>query len=294
MKFPGNRVVPSAGRPLAWSLAVLIGAAVAAPLPAQAQGSSSLFAVGESSKSSKPKPKPATAQAPAAGATSAKAVSSKPATKAPVASASTNKKAQGKGGTDRKATAANRRAPAPTGPQALAGRWQDVGCVPLDAVGRNEPLFVRREYQFDSKGRVWQLDANVYNDAHCSAGNRMLTYHGEGTVNLTGRSRVAEGAWDANFRIDKWQATPVSRDGVMALLNARCGSGDFEPGRALDLARTGCAPLGIQPLANRPNELELVRVLDGRFFLGSRGFLPADRDQRPAQLSRYGLERAPN
>ena len=111
---------------------------------------------------------------------------------------------------------------------------------------------------------------------------------------MTGRSRVADGAWDANFRIARWQATPASRDGVMALLNARCGSGDFETGRALDLARTGCAPLGIEPLARRASELELVRVVDGKFFLGSRSFLLAERDQRPAQLSRYGMERAAN
>ena len=122
---------------------------------------------------------------------------------------------------------------------------------------------------------------------------RMLTYHGEGSFAVTGKSSVARNAYDASFRITEWRATPDTREGVLTLLNGRCGSGDFEEGRSLDLSATGCPTLGIRSIAQAPREVELVSVSDGKFFLGTRSFVPGMADDRPAQLSSYGLVRTP-
>ena len=108
---------------------------------------------------------------------------------------------------------------------------------------------------------------------------------------MTGKSRVASNAYDASFKMDRWTATPQSRDGVLTLLNGRCGSGDFQEGRTLDLSASGCPTLGIRSIAQSPREVELVSVSNGKFFLGSRAFIPGLSDDRPAQLSSYGLTR---
>ncbi|HZH06285.1 MAG TPA: hypothetical protein VEY69_06385, partial [Lautropia sp.] len=178
-------------------------------------------------------------------------------------------------------------------PIALSGRWHDSQCIPLPGVTRGAPLYVKRQYEFDDSRKAWQLEAAVFNSSTCLPGARMLTYRGAGTFAVIGKSRVANNAYDASFRIDRWTATPETREGVLTLLNGRCGSGDFVEGRSLDLSPTGCATLGIRSVAQAPQEIELVSVSNGRFFLGSRPFAPALGDDRPAQLSSYGLVRTP-
>ena len=42
-----------------------------------------------------------------------------------------------------------------------------------------------------------------------------------------------------------------------------------------------------------PSEVELVSVSNGKFFLGSRSFMPGQGDDRPTQLSSYGMVRIP-
>ena len=90
---------------------------------------------------------------------------------------------------------------------------------------------------------------------------------------------------------DTWAAAATWPSG--AQLVARCGSGDFETGRSLDLSGTGCALLGIRSIAQSPSETELVSVSDGKFFMGTRSFAPGLSEERPAQLSSYGLVRTP-
>jgi hypothetical protein len=184
-------------------------------------------------------------------------------------------------------------APAPDGGLTLNGRWRDSDCIPLAGAGRAGPLYVQREFQFDDGRKRWQLQASVYASSACLADARILSYGGAGSFIVSGQSRGAPNAYDAVFRIDRWSATPHTREGVLALLNDRCGSGDFEEGRPLDLSVTGCRSLGIRPVAQVPQENELVGLGNGSFFLGSRAFLPGQGDDRPAQLSSTGLVRSP-
>jgi len=278
-------------------LLLTVGASlyVMAPDAAWAQGSSALFAVGEG-KSSRAADRPvARSKAPAPvkpAPVSAAAVAGQADRKASPAKAAASRKA-----VPRRTTVANGKtrgrtiAGASGGPVALNGQWQDSECIPLTGLAHRPALYVQRQYEFIDVRKAWQLDASVYTSDSCSGNSRLLTYHGRGTFAVTGKSRVASNAYDASFKIDRWTATPQSREGVLTLLNGRCGSGDFQEGRTLDLSASGCPTLGIRSIAQSPREVELVSVSNGKFFLGSRAFIPGLSDDRPAQLSSYGLTR---
>ena len=253
------------------------------PQIAVAQGGSALFAVGESGGRTKPDAKPKakqpTAPAPKAASTP------KAARATPSARSSTS--------TARRKNSARKIVRKAGSPIALNGRWQDSQCIPLTGVTHKPPLYVKRQYEFIDARKTWRLDAAVYGSDTCVIDTRMLSYHGEGSFSVTGRSSVANNAYEASFKIDKWSATPDTREGVLTLLNGRCGSGDFAQGRPLDLSGTGCATLGIRSIAQAARESELISVSDGKFFMGTRSFVPGLADARPAQLSSYGLVRTP-
>lgn len=264
------------------ALSFILGSALAlAPAIVAAQSGSSLFSVGEGARSksgASSSPKPASV---------AKSPGSSPATAKPAAAKPTAAKVNAAKSSSKRRVVARQAPPA----VALNGRWHDGECIPLTGITRAPALFVKRVYDFDDRRKSWRLEASVYPSEACAASTRLLVYRGEGGFAVTGQSRVAANAYDASFRIERWQATPVNRDGVLTLLNGRCGSGDFEEGRALDLSRTGCDALGIRPIAQRPREFELVRVAAGKFYLGSRSFIPGLPDERPTQLSSYGMIR---
>ncbi|MBA3477942.1 MAG: hypothetical protein H0T52_06020 [Lautropia sp.] len=287
-------------------LLLTVGASlsVMAPDAAWAQGSSALFAVGEGKSSraaSRAADRPvAKSKSPApvkAAPVSAAAVAGQADRKASPAKSSPAKAAASRKAVPRKTTVAKGKtrgrtiAGASGGPVALNGQWQDSECIPLTGLAHRPALYVKRQYEFIDTRKAWQLDASVYTSDSCSGNTRLLTYHGRGTFAVTGKSRVASNAYDASFKIDRWTATPQSREGVLTLLNGRCGSGDFQEGRTLDLSASGCPTLGIRSIAQSPREVELVSVSNGKFFLGSRAFIPGLSDDRPAQLSSYGLTR---
>ncbi len=291
------------------ALVTVLATMLAVPAGVFAQGSA-LFAVGESGggagagkqsgakpptgkpPTAKPAPvKPATAMP---SATKASTVTSSSATASPVRAggdASSGKagsrKTAAKGRTTRGKTALG------PSPIAIDGRWHDSQCIPLTGVTHKPPLYVKRQYEFNDLSKSWRIDAVVYASDDCLINTRLLTYRGDGSFLVTGKSSVAASAFEASFRIDRWSASPESREAVLILLNGRCGSGDFEVGHALDLSATGCPTLGIRSIEQAPREVELVSVSNGKFYLGTRSFVPGLKDDRPAQLSSYGLVRIP-
>lgn len=175
---------------------------------------------------------------------------------------------------------------------ALNGRWQDSQCIPLAAaVPSAARLYVLRRYEFADDRKRWSLSADVFDNERCNVESKLLTYSGRGTFAVTGVSSVGKNVFDATFKPVKWEATPFSRDGTLALFNARCGKGDFVEGRTIDLGASGCSVLGIASINRVAAQNELVRVVDGKFFLGARSFVPGFADERPTQLSGYGLNR---
>jgi len=174
---------------------------------------------------------------------------------------------------------------------ALAGRWQDAACVPLSSNGAGRPLFVQRAYRFDEKEKSWTMSANVYSSDRCVADTRMMTYEGSGSYEITGRSRVGTNVYEATFTMSNWQATATSREGTLAMFNARCGSGVFDEGRIIDLTRSGCSLVTLQPLTVAATGRELLRVTDDKIFLGANSPMPHQGSERPTQLSSYGLSK---
>lgn len=188
----------------------------------------------------------------------------------------------------RKAPVARKAAGAPL---ALNGRWEDSQCVPLAGVHHNPPLFVRRHYAFSDARKSWDLSADVFNSDRCTVDTKLLSFTGQGVFTVTGRSAIGKDVYEASFSTVAWRAVPFSREGTLALFNARCGSGDFDEGKPLNLSRSGCSLLGLRSIAKSRDEHELVRIADGKFYLGARSFVPGIVDDRPTQMSGYGLNR---
>ena len=258
-----------------------------AAAPAQAQG-----ARGQSEGSSLYSPSGAEAgkaQAPASGSSASKPSAGSSATKQ---SNQGGNPGSGQGG-NRKSTAATKAAPEARRSIALAltGRWQDAGCIPLSSSGTAGPLFVQRAYDFDEKAHSWTLSAQVYSSDRCNAETRLLTYEGSGTYEITGRSRVGNNVYEATFTMKNWQATSTSREGTLALFNARCGSGVFDEGRILDLNRSGCSLVALQPLTVADSGRELLRLDDDRIYLGPNPAVPNQGSDRPTRVSRFALTR---
>lgn len=174
-------------------------------------------------------------------------------------------------------------------PVAINGRWQDAACVPLGGASRS--FHVQRLYDFDEKARTWRLTADLYGSDSCLPENRLFTYEGEGTYEITGRSRLGNNVYEAAFKMKSWQAQPASREGALAMFNARCGSGFFDAGRPIDLGRSGCSLVELLPLAVSDMGRDLVQLNDGKIFLGPNLAMPAQGDERPGRLSSYGLTR---
>jgi len=250
----------------------------AAPEAGWAQSSSALFPVGDGS--SRSQRSASQVPTPAVNTVGAAAPPRQPA--AAAGSAPVTRESRRRNPPARQAVAIN-----------LNGRWHDNQCIPLTVTTRSVPLYVLREFEFDDARKTWQLQASVFTSSACLASTRMLTYRGAGSFVVNGKANAATNAYDATFGIHRWSATPETHEGVLALLNDRCGSGVFEEGRPLDLSVTGCLALGIRPIAQAPQETELVSISNGRFFLGSRSFSPGLGNDRPAQVSSYGLVRTP-
>ncbi len=175
---------------------------------------------------------------------------------------------------------------------ALNGRWQDSRCIPLAAAAQSTArLYLLRRYEFSDARKTWTLSADVFDSERCTVDSKLLTYSGRGSFAVTGQSAVGRNVYDATFKPVQWEATPFSRDGTLTLFNARCGRGDFAEGRTIDLSRSGCPMLGIASTDRPEGQSELVRVADGMFYLGAKSFVPGFADERPTQLSSYGLTR---
>ena len=197
----------------------------------------------------------------------------------------------GKAGSNRTATRGAATARPSIAVSALTGRWQDTACVPLSGNGAARPLFVQRVYHFDEKSKAWTMTASLFGSDRCLADSRLLTYEGSGSYEITGRSRVGGNVYEATFTMDKWQATSTSREGTLAMFNARCGSGVFDEGRVVDLTRSGCSLVTLQPLTVAATGRELLRVTDDKIFLGANSTAPHQGSDRPTQLSTYGLSK---
>ena len=261
-----------------------LAAAQAQTARGQSEGSSLYSPPGSSTDSAAPKAEPAKA-----GATKAQ----------PARSASSNTKAGSdtKAGSNSKA-GSNTKAAARATPDArhglalaLTGRWQDATCIPMGGNSSGGPMFVQRAYEFDEKAHTWTLSGSVYSSERCSADARLLTYEGSGSYEITGRSRAGSNVYEATFTMKNWQATSRSREGTLALFNARCGSGVFDEGRALDLNRSGCSLVSLQPLSVADSGRELLRFDEDRIFLGPSLAVPNQGNDRPASVSSFALTR---
>ena len=204
--------------------------------------------------------------------------------------AGSNTKAAG----NTKATGNAKAAPEPRRSIALAltGRWRDANCIPMSGgSGAGGPMFVQRAYEFDEKAHTWTMSGSVYGSDRCSADSRLMTYEGSGSYEITGRSRVGNNVYEATFTMKNWQATSTSREGTLALFNARCGSGVFDEGRALDLNRSGCSLVSLQPLTVVDTGRELLRFDEDRIYLGPSLAVPNQGADRPSRVSTFALTR---
>lgn len=163
---------------------------------------------------------------------------------------------------------------APTDPS-LVGRWRS-GCVDP---GTGQAI----RLTFDITSTTWALDYESFGDAACA--QPLLVVDITGAYQLTVPSAVVPGASEARFGFATKTVTPLA-EGALGFLTQACGRSDFQVGVASDIA-AGCAGLGAYPIAQCPDDYDLVRRDGTGLQFGAR---PTDNnmctpDRRPTQLS---------
>jgi hypothetical protein len=165
----------------------------------------------------------------------------------------------------------------------LEGRWVSAACEDL---GGGNWLF--RDFTFADG--TWTLDGTVSSDAACATPS--FTFVVSGPVELLGPSATLDGTWEADFGTTTKTLT-VANAYVGGFLDTQpagtCGAPPWTVGEAQDIAETGCAAFGLDPIAECPEEHDLVHLAGDELTLGDRSVSLCDA--RPTALSAAPLVR---
>ncbi len=161
-----------------------------------------------------------------------------------------------------------------TGPD-ISGSWQSE-----KAENAGNGSFGWRE--FDITDDSWEVRFTMYGDEGKTL--PVFRFRGVGPYEIQAASAVVAGANDAIFRFSHKYVTLLTdhAETIAKLGFSACG---LEPGVEMDISDTGCSFLvSVQACAQ---EYDLVKVENGRFYLGAR---PADgnmctEERRPTSLN---------
>jgi Adenomatosis polyposis coli down-regulated 1 len=162
----------------------------------------------------------------------------------------------------------------------IAGIWENERCVIQERNGvrtSSRSVFVF----LDSE---WALEFTQYADAACATPSLRAFF--QGRYRIAGPSSAVAGAHHANFGFSIKRLT-LYDEGLLAQANGgACGKREWSRGREEDVSSTGC--LWVVPVAACRQEFDLVKLADGRLFLGERPAAGQDlcREDRRARTLR--------
>jgi hypothetical protein len=162
----------------------------------------------------------------------------------------------------------------------ITGRWRSERPEALPATNGYVNYLVR---DFTFSGERWAIDYQIYDDE--SLGTLLLSGHNEGRYAVSS-DEDASGQSPAEFAFERRTLTPHSQRFAQALNASGCGNGAWEVGNPQSVLDEGCEAFRIFKKSVCEREYDLVKVQDGRLFLGAR---PADGSlcspaRRPARL----------
>jgi hypothetical protein len=152
--------------------------------------------------------------------------------------------------------------PASDSPALLAGFWEYPRCQVVERDGTrsgSQSLFAFFEGE-------WGIAFTQYGDEECR--RKVLTATFSGHYQSTTASARVPGATETTFRFSRKALTVYDQRLLEGLNGGACGNRRWQLGVEQDVTTTGC--LWIESARACPQEYDLVRVENGRLWLGER------------------------
>lgn len=146
----------------------------------------------------------------------------------------------------------------------LAGQWHSPDCETGGAPGSE--FYYKRAFDLTSK--TWAIDFTLYTDNTCATASSTASISGPFEV-LTASEQV-DNAWLANFTGSTKTLIAFDAGTAGFFESVGCGEGAWTVNEAKDISKTGCAPLGLDPVEECPVEYDLIRLDGDKLFFGDR------------------------
>ncbi len=166
----------------------------------------------------------------------------------------------------------------------VRGVWASSGCETMRTADGASHL-KRRMRLGDAD---WRLTLDFYDDEECA--EQAFSVDVEGPYDLGPKAMHLRGATTARFDLGKLVLTPHSEIYRSAFDEARCAGGGWKTGEGKEVTETGC--LGLVPTKSTcPVEFDIVKIEDGRLFLGDRSAGLCETERYPAAFAPHALRR---
>ncbi|HEY5502657.1 MAG TPA: hypothetical protein VIJ97_05040 [Candidatus Anoxymicrobiaceae bacterium] len=143
-------------------------------------------------------------------------------------------------------------------------------------------VYVSRELSIE--GGSWSITFTVL--AGDSSGEKAYSIRGAGTLDLGGEPLDAPGARIADFNFETRTLTPHNQMYVDMFRGSLC-SGSWAVDEEHDVSKEGC--LFVPSVCDCPTEYDIVKLEDGKLYLGDRSSDLCDADHRPTAVNPYPL-----
>ena len=145
----------------------------------------------------------------------------------------------------------------------IRGVWASPGCEEVGHSGGVSHL--KRSMRIDDSVRSLTID--FYGDEGCIT--RLFSVDIEGPYDVGPNSMETRGATTARFDLGKLTLTPREPGAAAAFDKAGCGAGGWKVGEGQEVTQQGCLDL-VPTAATCPTEYDIVKIEDGRLYLGDR------------------------
>jgi hypothetical protein len=169
--------------------------------------------------------------------------------------------------------------------QELLGHWSSPLCEAYPD-GKGGMNYLKRDFTL-TEPNEWSLAVTIYGDAQCTMPFVQLDVGG--TFKAGAASQAVSGATEVDYGFDHRKLKPLSDYAAMTMDQTGCGTSPWANGVEQDLTQAGCAPFGVDSLADCPTEHDLNRVEGSQLFYGDRSASLCTA--RPTKLGSYAVSK---
>lgn len=161
----------------------------------------------------------------------------------------------------------------------LVGQWNSPSCESATG-GDGNPYYYTRS--FDLTEESWSIDFVLFGDSACTV--KLSTATIGGAYELLENSETVEGARLADFQREILTVTAHTADMAGYFESSGCGTGTWSVDVSMDVASTGCAPLGLEANTTCPTEFDLVKLEGDSLYFGDRSAGMCDEAKRTTSV----------